>query len=106
MEAATTLADPPPGADVLADRLERNALRDEERRGPSLLLPTRYLMGGEGGENLLIFIFDCSLGMGCGKEKEKVSILERFPYFRGSRTVLWERKGVLIREVSSFQGWP
>jgi hypothetical protein len=31
----------------------------------------------------------------------KVSILVRCPY---SRTVLGERKGVLIREVSSFQG--
>ena len=41
--------------------------------------------------------------------KEKVSLLVRCPHFRGklhARTVLGEIKGVLIREVSSFQGCP
>ena len=36
---------------------------------------------------------------------EKVSLLERCPYFGlHPRTALGEREGVLIREVSSFQG--
>ena len=43
MPAATALADPPPGADVLADRLSRKTRREEDKRGPSLLLDTRYL---------------------------------------------------------------
>ena len=52
MPAATAPADPPPGANVLADRLSRKTCREEDKRGPSLLLDTweREREGGrEGG---------------------------------------------------------
>ena len=54
MLADTALADPPPGAEVRAARFSMKERREEERRGPSGLLLTRYLdtereRGGGGG---------------------------------------------------------
>ena len=57
MPAATAPADPPPGANVLADRLSRKTCREEDKRGPSLLLDTwereRGREGGREGEERL-----------------------------------------------------
>ena len=49
MPAATAPADPPPGANVLADRLSRKTCREEDKRGPSLLLDTWEREGGREG---------------------------------------------------------
>ena len=50
MPAATAPADPPPGANVLADRLSRKTCREEDKRGPSLLLDTWERGRGREGE--------------------------------------------------------
>ena len=64
------------------------------------------------GQKKVSMISEVSLfqGLNCMQElflgKEKVSLLERCPLHCTQELLLGGRKGVFIREVSSFQGCP